>query len=86
MEWTQGHENALRTISDNVREGLSELQQAYPAMLHRLREILLSELQVPNASAPMLAELRVSGRKYPGTERRPPDGSFRHEARAVSWE
>ena len=53
------HENALRTISDNVREGLSELQQAYPAMLHRLREILLSELQVPNASVPMLAELRA---------------------------
>ena len=53
------HENALRTISDNVREGLSELQQVYPAMLHRLREILLSELQVPNASVPMLAELRA---------------------------
>ena len=36
-----------------------ELQQAYPAMLHRLRETLLAELQVPNASAPMLAELRA---------------------------
>ena len=27
-------------------------------MLHRLRETLLTELQVPNASAPMLSELR----------------------------
>ena len=28
-------------------------------MLHRLRETLLTELQVPNASGPMLAELRA---------------------------
>ena len=54
-----GHREALSTISNNVREGLSELQQAYPAMLHRLRETLLTELQVPNASASMLAELRA---------------------------
>ncbi len=54
-----GHRNALGAISNNVHEGLSELQQAYPAMLHRLRETLLTELQVPNASAPMLAELRA---------------------------
>ena len=52
-------ENALQTISSNVRDGLVELQQAYPAMLHRLRETLLTELQVPNASGPMLAELRA---------------------------
>ena len=57
MEQSRG--DALRTISDNVREGLAELQQAYPAILHRLRETLLSELQVPNASMPMLAELRA---------------------------
>ena len=49
----------LQRISDHVRNGLSELQQCYPAMLHRLRETLLAELQVPNASAPMLAELRT---------------------------
>ena len=54
-----GQEDTLRDVSDNVREGLTELQQAYPAMLHRLRETLLAELQVPNASAPMLAELRA---------------------------
>ena len=54
-----GHENALQTISNNVHDGLVELRQAYPAMLHRLRETLLTELQVPNASAPMLGELRA---------------------------
>ena len=51
--------NTLRYISNNVRAGLMELQQAYPAMLHRLRETLLAELQVPNASASLLAELRA---------------------------
>ena len=53
------HQEALSAISNNVHQGLSELGQAYPAMLHRLRETLLTELQVPNASAPMLAELRA---------------------------
>ena len=52
-------EEALRRIVDHMREGLIELKQAYPAMLHRLRETLLAELQVPNASPPMLAELRT---------------------------
>ena len=42
-----------------VRDGLMELRQAYPTMLNRMRETLLSELQVPNASPSMLAELRV---------------------------
>ena len=42
-----------------VREGLDELISAYPDMLHRLREVLLSELGVPNASPPNLAELRA---------------------------
>lgn len=54
-----GNQETLSAISNNVHEGLSELEQAYPAMLHRLRETLLTELQVPNASAPMLAELRA---------------------------
>ena len=52
-------EKALKTIAGNVREGLEELQGAYPAMLRRLRETLLAELQVPNTSGPMLAELRA---------------------------
>ena len=49
----------LGHIASNVRTGLMELQDAYPAMLHRLREALLAELQVPNASASLLEELRT---------------------------
>ncbi len=51
-------ETATNLIVTRVREGLLELRQAYPAMLNRLRETLLAELQIPNASASMLAELR----------------------------
>ncbi len=49
----------LGHISSQVRSGLIELQGAYPAMLHRLRETLLAELQVPFASASLLGELRA---------------------------
>ena len=52
-------EDAATRIADQVRQGLTELIQAWPAMLGRLREILLSELQVPNSSPAMLAELRA---------------------------
>ena len=45
-------------VEECVRQGLVELCQAYPAMLNQLKEILRSELQVPNASPAMLAELR----------------------------
>lgn len=41
-----------------VHEGLDELVRAYPAMLHRLQDLMLSELQVPNTSPKSLAELR----------------------------
>ena len=51
--------DALHRIVDHMREGLRELREAYPSMLHRLRETLLAELEVPNASPPMLAELRA---------------------------
>ena len=51
-------EEATQQIADQVRAGLMELQQAYPAMLNRMRETLLAELQVPHASPAMLAELR----------------------------
>ena len=50
-------ENTAR-ISGNLREALTELRDAYPSMLHRYRELLLSELHVPNASPPTLADLR----------------------------
>jgi hypothetical protein len=48
----------LQRIVSGVREGLEELTGAYPSMLHRLRDILLAELQVPNLSPQALAELR----------------------------
>ena len=51
-------ENAISRVVGNVREGLEELMQAYPSMLHRLRDIMLAELQVPNISPQALGELR----------------------------
>ena len=51
-------EENIGRISRSLREALTELRDAYPSMLHRLRELLLSELHVPNASPPMLADLR----------------------------
>ena len=51
-------EDALHRIVVSVRQGLEELVQAYPSMLHRLRDIMLTELQVPNGSPQSLAELR----------------------------
>lgn len=52
-------EVATHEIADQVREGLTELRQAYPTVLNRMRETLLAELEVPNASPSMLAELRA---------------------------
>ena len=46
-------------IAARIRAGLTELCQAFPTMLNRIREMLLAELQVPNASSSMLAELRA---------------------------
>ena len=51
-------ENEVRRVIRTVREGLEELVQAYPLMLHRLRDIMLDELQVPNVSPQALIELR----------------------------
>ena len=48
----------MHRVAENVRDGLTELRQAYGSMLHRLRETLLTELEVPNTSESMLAELR----------------------------
>ena len=48
----------LHRVIAGVRDGLEELVQAYPAMLHRLRDMTLAELQVPNASPQALEELR----------------------------
>ena len=42
-----------------LHEGLEELVQAYPSMLHRLRDIMLAELHVPNLAPQSLGELRA---------------------------
>lgn len=50
---------AAPRIASLVREGLLELEDSYPAMLTRLRETLLAELQVATLSPGMLKELRA---------------------------
>lgn len=51
-------ESDLRRVIDSVREGLEELVQAYPSMLSRIRDTMLTELEVPNLSPQSLGELR----------------------------
>ena len=51
-------EDDLGRVIGRVRDGLEELLKAYPLMLHRLRDIMLTELQVPNVSPQALVELR----------------------------
>lgn len=56
-----GRELSISDLSDvtrNIREGLHELAQAYPSLLLKLRDILFTELHVPNATSNALAELR----------------------------
>ena len=55
---TENGEQHWQEITTSVREGLQELVEAYPSLLRRLRDIMLSELQVPNTSSQSLAELR----------------------------
>ena len=55
---SQIDEEALRHVVKNVRDGLTELVNAYPSMLHKLRDTLLSELDVHNISPQSLNELR----------------------------
>ena len=56
----------IEKIVSQVREGLLELQQVYPAMLSRMREMLLAELRVPNTSPAMIAELQSRARNIQG--------------------
>ena len=51
-------ESALQRVISGLREGLEELAQAYSSMLHRLRDTMLAEMQVPNLSPTSLEELR----------------------------
>lgn len=71
----RGDSGDLSRVVANVREGLEELVDAYPSMLHRLRDIMLSELQVPNVAPQSLAELRERAENI-----RELSGDFRLEA------
>ena len=51
-------EASVRRIVKSVHEGLEELCEAYPTMLHRMRDVMLAELQVPNIQPSSLQELR----------------------------
>lgn len=55
---TLANEKELQRVISGLQEGMDELVEAYPSMLHRLRDIMLSELQVPNISPQSLSELR----------------------------
>lgn len=48
----------LDQVITGVHQGLEELVQAYPTMLNRLRDVLLTELQVPNIAPQSLSDLR----------------------------
>lgn len=48
----------LRRVIESVHEGLDELVKAYPSMQHRMRDLMLAELRVPNISPQSLSELR----------------------------
>ena len=55
---SQATNSDLQRIVDGLRDGLQELVLAYPSMLHRLRDLMLAELEVPNLAPHSLAELR----------------------------
>ena len=72
---TSADEESLLRITKSMREGLEELVAAYPAMLHRLRDIMLAELRVPNTSPASMTELRARAENI-----RQISGDFRLEA------
>ena len=72
---TSADKESLRRITKSMREGLEELVAAYPAMLHRLRDIMLAELRVPNTSPASMAELRARAKNIKHIS-----GDFRIEA------
>ncbi|MDE2706470.1 MAG: ATP-binding protein [Gemmatimonadota bacterium] len=55
---TENGQQHWQGITVSVREGLQELVEAYPSVLRQLRDIMLSELLVPNTSSQSLADLR----------------------------
>jgi hypothetical protein len=52
-------EAAISRVIARIRDGLQELAGAYREMLERLRQMMLTELQVPTTSSQALAELRA---------------------------
>lgn len=68
-------EESLRRITKSMCEGLEELIAAYPEMLHRLRDIMLAELRVPNTSPSSMTELRARAKNIKQIS-----GDFRLEA------
>ena len=52
------NDDDLKHIITEVRHGLGELAQAYPSMLHSLRDTMLSELQAPGSGVKSLTSLR----------------------------
>lgn len=65
-------------VITSVRDGLLELTKAYDDMLDRLRQMMLTELEVPNRSRPALEELRSRAENV-----RQLSGDFRLDAFAV---
>ena len=61
-----GSEASVHRIVEAVREGLEELCEAYSTMLHRLRDTMLAELQVPNIQSRSLLELRERAKNIKG--------------------
>ena len=72
---TSADEEGLHRITKSMYEGLEELVKAYPEMLHRLRDIMLAELRVPNTSPSSMAELRARAKNIQQIS-----GDFRLEA------
>ena len=78
QELSSAGDDTPADVAQRVRDGLGELAEAFPAMLHRLREGLLAALRVPNASTPMLEELRARAENVRGL-----GADYREEAFAV---
>ena len=51
-------DEGIQQVVEGVRGGLTELVRAYPSMTCRLKDLMLSELQVPNLSLASLEEVR----------------------------
>ncbi len=55
-------DQGISDIAQNIKEGLIEIRAAYPAMLNRMREHILNELQVHGRTEKAYRELNVRAR------------------------